>query len=404
MRAPAGSSSVLTRADLLVWIACWLAISTLLVVSRFTSADPDSALYAQISARLAEGPSDRWIAPEWWGFWDSEGLFREHPAGVFFLPVLLGSIGLPVEQAAYVVGVGAGALCLVLAGILGARVTTAIDGRAAMLLLQIMPIAFIFRIRSNHEYLMLAALLGLLLALDGLKRHWAWASVAAFCLVAGLLVKGVFAIFLLMAAGLWIVFDPTPGASARGRQIVAMILAAAAAGAAAACYDAAYARATGETFWLPYWRRQMGQVEVLTIGSQALQLLIRIAFYIGVPIWHAAPWSLGLLLTAHRLRDRARASLARPWSPETRAVLAALSFLIVSIVVLSPASRYAERYIFAGTHVLALLGVLVTLRQWPGFRARLAALDAQVPFAAPLLWLALVLMRLGAGPFLPRPS
>ncbi len=404
MRAPSGSSPVLTRAAMLVWVGCWLLISALLVASRFTSADPDSALYAQISARLAQGPADRWIAPEWWGFWDSEGLFREHPAGVFILPVLLGALGLPVEQAAYVVGVGAGALCLMLAGVLAGRVTTATDGRIAMLLLQLMPIAFIFRIRSNHEYLVLAALLGLLVSLDGLKRHWAWGIVVALTLVVGLLVKGVFVIFLLAAAALWILFDPTPGPPARGRQVVAMILAAAATAAIAVWYDAIYADATGETFWLPYWRRQMGQVEVLTFGSQALQLLVRIAFYVGVPIWHAAPWSLGLIVTAWRQRTRLRASLARPWSPRTRAVLAAVSFLVTSIVVLSPASRYAERYIFAGTHVLGLLGVLVTLRAWPVLRERMETIDRRVPFAAPLLWVVLVLMRLGAGPFLPRPS
>ena len=37
----------------------------------------------------------RWLAPEWWGFWpDAQmtGLFREHPAGVFLLPAALGPL------------------------------------------------------------------------------------------------------------------------------------------------------------------------------------------------------------------------------------------------------------------------------------------------------------------------
>ncbi len=395
---------MLTRADVLTWLACWLAVSVLLVLTRFTSADPDSALYAQISARLAEGPASRWIAPEWWGFWDSEGLFREHPAGVFFLPVVLGTLGIPVEQAAYVVGTGAGALCLLLAGLLAGRVATVADGRAVMLLLQLMPIAFIFRIRSNHEYLMLAALLGLLLALDGVKRHWGWTILVALALAAGLLVKGVFVIFPAAAAALWIVFDPTPGPPARRRQLVALAVAVAVAWSVAGWYDAVYSRATGESFWLPYWRRQMGQVEVLTFGGQAVQLLARIAFYIGVPLWHAAPWSLGLLGTAWRLRARARQVLAGRWPPRTRAILAAAAFIIASIIVLSPSSRYAERYIFAATHVLAMLGAVVTLHVWPWLRERWTALDRRVPLIAPLVWLALVLMRLAAGPFLPRPS
>jgi hypothetical protein len=395
---------VLTRADLLTWGAGWLVISAVLVLSGFTSADPDSALYAQISARLAEGPAARWIAPEWWGFWESEGLFREHPAGVFFLPVLLGSAGIPVEQAAYIIGVGAGALCLVLAGLLLSRVTSVADGRAVLLLLQLMPVAFIFRIRSNHEYLVLAALLGLVLALDGLKRHWGWAAVVVVALVAGLLVKGVFVIFLLLAAALWIAFDPGPGPRMRGRQLVAMAAGVAAMVAVAGWYDAAYFRVTGETFWMPYWRRQMGQVEVLSLGDQALQLLLRLAFYIGVPLWHAAPWSVILLAAAWRGRAPVRDRLRRPWPAPIRGALAAALFVCVSIAMLTPSSRYAERYIFAGTYVLAMLGAAVTLHAWPALRERMTAIDRRLPGLAALLWVVLVLMRLGAGPFLPRPS
>jgi hypothetical protein len=404
MPARRGGSSVLTRADLLTWAAGWLVISVVLVLSRFTSADPDSALYAQISARLAEGPPARWIAPEWWGLWESEGLFREHPAGVFFLPVLLGSAGIPVEQAAYIVGVGAGALCLVLAGVLVSRVTSIADGRAVLVLLQLMPVAFIFRLRSNHEYLMLAALLGLVLALDALKRHWGWGAAVALALVAALLVKGVFVIFLLLAAALWIVFDPTPGPPARGRQIAAMAAGAAAMLAVAAWYDAAYLRVTGESFWVPYWRRQMGQVEVLSLGDQALQLLVRVGFYIGVPLWHAAPWSVGLLAAAWRGWGSLRERLRRPWPASTRGVLAAALFVCASITLLSPSSRYAERYIFAGTYVLAMLGAVVTRHAWPSLTERLTAIDRRLPGLPALLWLVLVLMRLAAGPFLPRPS
>ena len=37
-----------------------------------------------------------------------------------------------------------------------------------------MPLAFIFRIRDNHEYPMLVCLLAALAGLDGVSRSWAW--------------------------------------------------------------------------------------------------------------------------------------------------------------------------------------------------------------------------------------
>src|SRR6478672_11876238 len=93
---------MLSRRELLTWAALFLIVAALLVVTGFASDDPDSALYANISAKLADLPASRWIAPEWWGFWDSQGLFREHPAGVFLLPTALSRLGIPPVQAAYI--------------------------------------------------------------------------------------------------------------------------------------------------------------------------------------------------------------------------------------------------------------------------------------------------------------
>src|SRR5262249_51088223 len=150
--------SLFSSRDRLVWVACFLIAAALIVVTGFTSVDGDSALYAGISEKLTQQPASHWIAPQWWGLWTLEGLFREHPAGLFFVPALLGRIGIPAGQAAYIQGIATELGSLLLIGVLVARVTRAHEGRAALLCLQIMPVAFIFRIRSNHEYPMLFCL------------------------------------------------------------------------------------------------------------------------------------------------------------------------------------------------------------------------------------------------------
>ncbi len=56
--------------------------------------------------------------------------------------------------------------------------TTRDDARAALVLLQFMPVAFLFRIRANHEYLMLVGLLVTLVGVEKVRRSW-WALVVA---------------------------------------------------------------------------------------------------------------------------------------------------------------------------------------------------------------------------------
>ncbi len=73
----------------LCWIAVLLVASVLLVRTHFHTRDPDSALYVIVATHLADQPVRSWIAPQWWGGWNHEGPFREHPFGVFLLPALL---------------------------------------------------------------------------------------------------------------------------------------------------------------------------------------------------------------------------------------------------------------------------------------------------------------------------
>src|SRR5436190_16405895 len=73
----------------LAWGAALAVVVLALVSVDFASQDPDSALYAAISARLAGLPVRAWIAPEWWGLWGGDGPYRENPVGVFLIPALL---------------------------------------------------------------------------------------------------------------------------------------------------------------------------------------------------------------------------------------------------------------------------------------------------------------------------
>lgn len=397
---------LLSRREAAAWCGAFVLVSALLVLTHFASDDPDSALYAAISARLADGPASRWIAPEWWGNWDSEGLFHEHPAGVFLLPVALGAIGIPAAQASYIVGIGSALCAVLIIGRLVSRVSTTGDGRLVLVLLQIMPVAFIFRIRANHEYPMLLALVVLLIGLDAVRRSWRAIWVAPLVLAAALLVKGVFVVIPLLAAALWIVTNPTRQPGSAVRPIAACLLGLAFMAGVAMAYDAWYAAVTGETFWRAYWARQLGPLTIATPadGGGAFTLLHHLGFYLLRVLWHPAPWSLAMAAAAWRERRRLIDWWRGAAPGAQRGMLFAALFAGVAVVALSPASRFAERYVFSANYAIATLGIVVSLHAWPQLRTALERLDARVPGLPVLTWTALMLLRLAVGPLLPRIS
>lgn len=397
--------ALLSRREVAIWIVCFLIVSALLVAVRFTSDDPDSALHAALSARLAEGPPSRWIAPEWWGEWDHHGLYREHPAGILFLPTLMGAAGVPAVQASYIVGIAAGLVAVLLLAHLVSRITNRDDARAVLVLLQLMPLASIFRIRANHEYPMLVWLLLTLIGLDAVRRSWRWIWVVPFALTAAFLVKGVFVAVPLVAAGLWMVINPTGQPSSIRRPIAACLLSIVLMGLVAMAYDAAYVRVTGESFWGGYWARQLAPLTIATPASGGGSVLVdHGGFYLLRVLWHPAPWSWALLLALWTNR-RGITRRWRAWPPSwTRGLAFSLGAAGAIVVMLTPASRFAERYIFSANYLIATAGIVVALHAWPTFARTMTGVDRRAPAAAALLWTALMLLRLVLGPFLPRIS
>ncbi|MEO8484223.1 MAG: glycosyltransferase family 39 protein [Acidobacteriota bacterium] len=395
---------LLSAREIAIWIAFFLLISALLVVTGFTSDDPDSALYAALSARLADGPASHWIAPEWWGHWDMEGLFREHPAGVFALPTLLGALGVPGVQAAYIVGIAAGLAALLIIGSLVARDTSREEGRLAIVLLQLMPMASIFRIRANHEYPMLVCLLVALVGFDAVRRSWRWWWIAPVALTAGLLVKGVFVIIPLLAAGFWVITNPLRAPGSIWRAIGVGFVSLALMLGVALVYDRVYLHVAGEAFWGPYWGRQLAPLTIATPGEGGSTLGAHLWFYAIRMAWHPAPWSLALVAALWRWRG----TLTERWralpDAERRGLVFCVAFALTCVLALSPASRFAERYIFSANYALATAGAIVASRAWPGIARLVRRLDARVPALPAVCWLVLMLLRLTLGPLLPRIS
>jgi hypothetical protein len=122
-----------------------------------------------------------------------------------------------------------------------------------------------------------------------------------------------------------------------------------------------------------------------------------VGFYIVRLLFHPAPWSLALVWAAWRT-PRVPAGTLR----ERRALQFAIAFTATSVLLLSAASRFAERYTFSATYIVAAAGVVAAYRTWPALRDWLNRADAGVPAFPAVVWFALLALRLAFGPWLPR--
>jgi hypothetical protein len=124
-----------------------LAIAAFLTAAVAVQAvDADSGLHIGLVVRLSALPPDQWIAPEWWGMWGFTGPYLEHPIGILILPLLLHKLGYPAAQAPFLANAIYQVLSLIVIQRVAASVVSGSATRALIWLLQLIPLAFTYRI------------------------------------------------------------------------------------------------------------------------------------------------------------------------------------------------------------------------------------------------------------------
>jgi 4-amino-4-deoxy-L-arabinose transferase-like glycosyltransferase len=384
-----------TRVEILAWLAALLLSATALAALGYRARDADSRLYSEIAARMATEPVSRWIAPTFPPGSFMSGLFREHPVGIHLLPVLLARLGYPALQASLAVNGLYVALSLLLLPRLAATLVSESESRALGVLAQLLPIAFTFRVRANHES---AVLLCLLVALYGVERartRPAWAPAVAVGLVGFLLVKGVLVVMGFAGCALWLLARGRGDSSIRNRVAWAAILAALVAVAATAlAYDQLYRQATGDSFWSFYLGRQLGVAAVAQSSAGLAQKAYNLVWYLGRVLWFPFPWSLTLLAALVSRRGRGtditdEGARAGTWF--------VLGLTVLYLGVFSLSDRRADRYLFPVYYAVGSAGAVAALRAWPRLRLLMERLQRGREWLPAALWLALFTVHLLAG-------
>lgn len=386
---------------------CWGGVLTvaavILAVTGFTSRDPDSTLYATMSARLSAMPLASWIAPEWDGLWRKWGWFREHPIGIFVLPALVGRAGYPPEQAAFAVGALFSAMCLWLLKPVVTPLVRAHEADAVQWAALIFPVAFVYRVRANQEYPVLALMLAALYATERARYRPVWMVGTACAAAALVLVKGIFVVFLPAVCVLWLLLVPAPGDDNAGRlesprpwkdgaAWLGVVLAAVAVLAVAWMYEWAYHRATGASFLSFYLQKRIAVNAAGLEAERSLSVVPRlynVLWYTMRLVWFAVPGSLVVLLSAGRRRRAA--------STERRGVWFAVLVAAMYVAAMSVGTNKADRFIFPAYFVVGIAGAVVAMRRWHQVDALARRLASFPSYALPLAWLALVLVTLATN-------
>jgi hypothetical protein len=271
------------------------------------------------------------------------------------------------------------------------------EARSLAWVLQLLPISFAYRIRGNQEHPLLMCFLALIYSTARARTSPAWVPlmVVAFCFL--VLVKGAFAMFALVAAAVWLLVVPAPGAASDRWAWLGLVAAAASAALMMVGYEALYLRTTGESFLDFYRSTRLGQSIRLADPAVVPHALVNGGWYLLRLAWFAAPWSLVAFAVVwvwlRALRQDRTAQVFEAGS--ARGIAWAVLTTIVFFAVLSPALVRAERFIFPTYFIVATVGVVAAIRSSAGLRrvAEQAALHSWLPA---VLWFVTFLLSLGS--------
>jgi hypothetical protein len=394
--------------------ACWLLALTLaailLALTSFTTRDADSRVYITIASKLASEPLSRWIAPQWWGAWGMQGLFREHPIGTFVLPALLGRAGYPPGQASFVITLAAQVASLLMLVALASRLMPPPAARSLAWTLQLLPIAFVFRIRANQEYLLLAGVLLAVVGINRARRSPAWLAVALAGFVYALLVKGVFAFLAPVCCALWLLTTPSKPEERRNGAWAGIVLMVAFTPLIAWEYERLYLAATGQSF-LAYYLGPRIALDGSAAGSALpfpLDKAWNALWYLGRVAWYAAPWS-PLLAAAWWIRsdegretrgggratmDGGRGMIDEEKRGDVRWIRYCALATLSTVLLVALRDTKADRYVFPAYFFAAAAGTILAVSRWKRAEQWALALDRSWPWGPVALWGVLFLSRL----------
>lgn len=333
---------IVTLSFLLTAFCCIILLS-----SPYIARENDSRLYARIVNDQAERPWSEFIAPKWNGaehYAETETpYFRDHLAGIFFLPTILAKIGINGMQATYVCSLLYKTLTLFFFFLwLRLYVSTEIAG-LIVLGLQLNPQSMNYTLRANHEALLLLFMVFGIWA-NNTRRY----SLAILACVGSYLTKGLPGLILAGILALETVWHQRKLLWPSLRFVSTLLIVV----GISYAYEQWFKNVTGYSFFEKYISTQiMGRsVEGAKQVSFFVVMLKSLGYYSSRVLSYALPWTIGIFAI-------------KKFKPSDKPIWqSCLCVVVPYIVFFSLFNRTASRYIYPAFYFAMIIGLLALLR------------------------------------------
>jgi len=396
-------SNLYKKAPWLLWALFFVLASILLVNSSYKSKSGDSQFYTELVEHLSAKPAGEWIAPKWHGTHGHpyDAYVRDHFLGNVFIGLILTKLGLPAGHALHVFQMLSQILSLfLLVGISGFFIK---DNRSPLSLLwalQLIPVAFTYQIRANHEQSMmlftLMAVYAALLSTRSLKYLW-------------IVLVGIQGVFLIKGASVIVVpflclgayLLETKNLKQTGCFAGILLLLFSTLAGTLYFYEHWFREVTGLEFFSEYWQVQIMQRSLYPsyIQNVFLNKLVNLSYYLSRCFYYTLPWSLILLVVLIRNRSciwaKTKELLRNLERPENSAILLLAFCGLTYPLIFSLSDRTASRYIFPAYYFLGAAMVLGLNVYVSKFRQLVEAIERYGVFpVASSLWFIAVCFHL----------
>jgi len=314
--------------------------------------DSDSSCYSSLSQKLAYQPIQKWCAPQWWGHGGNQGLFQDHPPGIFWLPAILVRLGIKGSVAALCANFFYILLSLYFVFKLAKFWGDDAFAWGAVFGFVLTPLFLQYLIRANQEHPLNLAIVAGIYGLARNRESLRYKILFIAALVFAIFIKGMSMLILSMLAIVyWFLVS-------RNRKTFSLIVFAHLIAFGAIClFELWYREITHSSFFEVYLAFQGGS----SIGAifHPIRRIYSFFWYLARVLWFSLPWVFFLLYGVLGAKKE-KLGLSKDL------IIRFLIFGALGIMlVFSLSDRKADRYIFSACVLLSLAGVRVLLKAKP---------------------------------------
>ncbi|MBF0205462.1 MAG: hypothetical protein HQK53_01100 [Oligoflexia bacterium] len=384
-----------------LWTVVLIFASIVLSQTNHTSSSNDSRFYSELVEEYHDKNWKEIIAPKWGDNYGErpDSLMRDQFPGQLLLGVAVSKLGVPPKHALHVVQM----FFQVATIFLLFQIATFFIGKTDALVLfyglLLIPTAFSYNIRGNHEsgiafFMVLSLLSGIKLNQNS-KR---WIFIGIFCAVTLLLIKGPFAIFSPVLFSLGYFFRTSKqcpsSPTERSLYILTVVLSVFFVILTALGYEFLYRLATNESMLEEFYRKQFMEraFELRSTYPFLIQKLVNLYFYLDCCVTYALPWIIFvpfiLFIKKFKFKKIAFLNSKLSW------LLILASFLLCFVC--SIPNRLAARYVYPAYYLFAAWSILFAYFNLDFLRRlhqNILAANALIPLVV-ILWLIAFIVHL----------